>query len=126
MAESNLKACFSVGPFHPLSTSIKYHLSSKQSSFFGCLSPKAIYHQRLSSIKGRPSSKVVFYKRLSSIKGCLPSKVVFHQRCLPSMVVILQKDILNQSCLPSKVVFHERCSKSDFDAVKSKFGLLIE
>ena len=57
---------------------------------------KAIFHQRLSSIKGRFPSKVIFHQKLSPIKGCLPPKVVFHQR-LSSI----------KACVSSTIVFHQ-------------------
>ena len=61
--------------FHQRSSSIKGVIHQRL-----CLSSKAVFHQRVSSINGHLLSKVAFYQRLSSIKGCLPSKVVFHQR----------------------------------------------
>ena len=63
----------------------------------GCLSPKVVFHWRLSSTKGCLPPKVIFHQKSSSTKGHLPSKVVFHWRSYST-----------KGRLPTKVFFHQR------------------
>ena len=66
-----------------------------------CLTPKVLFHRRLSSTEGHLPPKVILHRRLSSTKGCLPPKVVFHQRSSST-----------EGCLSPKAVFHQRSTST--------------
>ena len=82
----------------------------------GCLSSKAVFHQRYSFIKGGlqskvfSPSKVVFHKMLSFIKGHLQLRLFFSKGCLSLKVALHQRSFSIQGWLPLKGVFQQRLS----------------
>ena len=61
---------------------------------------------------------------LTDLKNMKSSKVLHHASCITHHASYIMHQYWTQQCHTQK--FYLRCFNSDFDAVKSKFGLLIE